>query len=84
MARGWESKAVEDQIEDAARVQIDPPPASLPPETLEREHKCEGLRLTRSNLVQQLGRARTVAHRQLIHQALREIDEQLAALARKS
>jgi hypothetical protein len=84
MARGWESKAVEDQMEEAARDQIERQSGSRAPDNFERQQKREGLRLTRSNLVQQLSRARTVTHRQMIHEALREIDKQLAALDSKS
>jgi hypothetical protein len=77
MARGWESKAVEEQIEEAARDRISAATDSPVNESFERKQKRQGLLLTRSSLVQQLSRARTVAHRQMIHQALRDIDEQL-------
>lgn len=85
MARGWESKAVEEQAEmaemaEAAQLRINAEQNALSSEAVERIRKVEGLRLTRSNLLEQLSKARTVAHRQILHQALRELDEQLAAL----
>lgn len=80
MARGWESKAVESQIQEAAQVQVvvETPVGSV--EAFEKQHKLGNLKLIRSQLLDQLSRARSVSHRQLLHQSLREVEEQIAAL----
>lgn len=79
MARGWESKAVESQLEEAAAV-ITTQRISVSLETTELfevEQKRLGLKLMKSQLTQQLANARSVTHRQMIHQSLRAIDEEL-------
>jgi len=81
MARGWESKAVEEQMEEAARAQseaTDRP--ALTPAALERQRRREALRLARSRVVEQIKGARSEAHRRLLNQSLAAIDEQLSAL----
>jgi hypothetical protein len=80
MARGWESKSVEDQMEEARRSQDrrEGPVESL--EEKERRRKIEGLRLERSRLAQQLDRARSDAHRRLIQHSLKAIEEEIDAL----
>lgn len=78
MARGWESKAVEAQMEEAARA---PQEMNQPaPVDTEKQHRRAALHLTRSHLAAQLQNARSVAHRQMLHQSLRAIDEELATL----
>jgi hypothetical protein len=73
MARGWESKSVEAQQEEAMRQ----PVASRKPgrEELAREEKRRMLELTRD-----LRRASAEAHRKMLEQAIASLDEQLAAL----
>jgi hypothetical protein len=78
MARGWESKAVEAQMEEAANAPNETPPAS--PDDPQKQHRRNALHLTRSHLTQQLQNTRSVAHRQMLHQSLRAIDEELATL----
>lgn len=80
MARGWESKAVEDQIEQASQFSNAPSSSAQTPGAIERNQKLDALRLTRSRLNQQLQKARTVAHRQMLHQSLRAIDAEIEAL----
>ncbi|MFN7946683.1 MAG: hypothetical protein U0Z53_15130 [Blastocatellia bacterium] len=79
MARGWESKAVEDQMEEARRAQTGRPTA-LSPEEIALRQRRETLRLTRSQLNEQMSRARSDAHRQRLAESLAEIDRQLAEL----
>lgn len=79
MARGWESKAVEDQIQEAAQVQVAVETPAGSAEAFEKQHKLGNLQLIRSQLLEQLSRARSVSHRQMLHQSLREIEEQIAA-----
>lgn len=81
MARGWESKAVEDQVEQAAQSRgAQEQPAAQPDNDVALTHKLGGLRLMRSQLNEQLQRAQTVTQRQMLHQRLRAVDEEIASL----
>jgi hypothetical protein len=80
MARGWESKSVEDQIEEARRSQGEPEGRLQSPEERERERKVESLKLERSRLTEQLKRARSEAHQRMIQQSLKAIEEEIGAL----
>lgn len=79
MARGWESKSVEDQLEERERAKRE---AAVPVSTEAPEHRQrrEALQLTRSRLLAQINAARSDAHRQMLEQSLLAIDEELAAL----
>ena len=77
MARGWESKSVEQQqAEMADQHKTDRPPVSL--EQRERDRKRQGLILNRKWLVQQLERASHLRHRQMLEQAIADLDQQLS------
>lgn len=78
MARGWESKAVEAQMEEAERAPGES--RQRVPEDAEKQNRRNTLRMTRSRLAEQLQNTRSVAHRQMLHQSLRAIDEELATL----
>jgi hypothetical protein len=80
MARGWESKSVEDQIEEARRSQGVAKGRVQSPEAKERERKIESLKLERSRLTEQLNRARSEAHQRMIRQSLEAIEEEIATL----
>jgi len=80
MARGWESKAVEDQIEEARRSQGVSEGRVQSPEDKERERKVESLKLERSRLTEQLNRARSESHQRMIRQSLEAIEEEIATL----
>ena len=78
MARGWESKSVESQIEDAGsgadRGQ------ALTPEQRERKRQREGLELSRRRVAQELATARSAVRRASLEQALAFLDAELAKL----
>jgi hypothetical protein len=79
MARGWESKSIEAQQEDAARERR-PKPA------LTEQQRADGdrrrtLDLTRARAVDDLKCATSPAHRRMLEQAIAAIDEQLSRLA---
>ncbi len=79
MARGWESKAVEDQIQEAeerARLQAQPPPDDSPEARARRERR-EALRLTRARTLDQLERATNHAHREMLQRTLRAVETEL-------
>ena len=80
MARGWESKSVEDQIEEARRSQGASEGRVQSPEESARERKVETLKLERSRLTEQLKRARSEAHQRMIRQSLEALEEEIATL----
>ena len=80
MARGWESKSVEDQMEEARRSQGASEGRVLTPEERARERRVETLKLERSRLTEQLKRARSEAHQRMIRQSLEAIEEEIATL----
>jgi hypothetical protein len=79
MARGWESKSVEAQIEAAAEITL-PRKMSLSPEAVATLHRKDGLLLSRSHVRQQLQASHNPRHRQMLEQALADIDKQLEKL----
>jgi hypothetical protein len=78
MARGWESKSVEQQQEEMSKERkTHRPPVS--PEQQQRNRKHEGLLLSRKRLAQQLQAAGNPRHRQILEQAIAELDTQLSS-----
>ena len=78
MARGWESKSVEAQQEEATRGRVIGPPLSdTERQVLERKRTLE---LTRLRAAADLDRATAPAHRHMLEQALQAINDQLAQL----
>lgn len=75
MARGWESKAVADQIEDAELREAKPEPASA--EDRERKQRLDSLLLSKSRLLQQLERAKHPAHRGVLLNGLKAIEKEI-------
>ena len=79
MARGWESKGVEDQIAAAEERKAGSKRARTPDE-LDRESRKHGLLLSRAKIVRDLENARDDRHRAALQQALDYIDAQISAL----
>ncbi len=79
MARGWESKSVEDQQEESERAKREAarPRSTESPET---RHKRESLQLMRSRLIEQIESARSDAHRQMLEQSLLAVETELSGL----
>jgi hypothetical protein len=78
MARGWESKSVEQQQDErAAETNKNRPRLTAQQQDLNR--KREGLLLSRKRLVGQLETAINPAYRQMLEQSLAEVDRQLAS-----
>ena len=75
MARGFESKMVEFQQEEAARGRSSAP--ALTEAEQVRRARREGLALARSRTAAELARATAPAHRQMLEQALAALDDQL-------
>jgi predicted component of type VI protein secretion system len=79
MARGWESKSVEQQQEELAdRRQTPGTPVSS--EEQQKKRKRDGLVLSRQRLQQQVQVACNPRHRQMLEQAIAELDRQLSSL----
>ncbi|HEX2271002.1 MAG TPA: hypothetical protein VHH35_15765 [Pyrinomonadaceae bacterium] len=75
MARGWESKSVADQIEDAELREPKPERASA--EDRERKQRLDSLLLSKSRLLQQLERAKHPAHRGVLLNGLKAIEKEI-------
>jgi hypothetical protein len=81
MARGWESKAVADQIEEGeSRRQAARPEVSAEERMLKEQ--LDSLKLSRSRLLQQLEHARHPAHRDVLLNGLKAIEKQIEELRR--
>jgi hypothetical protein len=79
MARGWESKSIEDQLEERERAKRE---TAVPVSTEAPEHRQrrEALQLARSRLLEQINAARSDTHRQMLEHSLLAIDEELKTL----
>jgi hypothetical protein len=75
MARGFESKMVEFQQEEAARARSLSAPMSA--EEQARRARRAGLELARTRAAADLERATAPAHRRMLEQAIAALDEQL-------
>ena len=75
MARGWESKAVEQQQEEAASNKSARAPKSA--EEIAEEKRRQSIELSRQRILQQLQVACNPRHREMLERALAGLDEQL-------
>ena len=79
MARGWESKSVEAQIEESisepSRTEV---PVSA--EELQSRNKKGDLLLSRKHVLQQLERSTSERYSELLRRTLADLDAQLAEL----
>jgi len=82
LARGWESKAVEDQIEEASKRALKKSAADdLTPEQRARLDRLESLRLSRARTLTQLERAIRPAHREMLQGTLRALEAEIDELS---
>jgi hypothetical protein len=79
MARGWESKAVEAQIETAEAHQAVNKPKQTP-EEIEKARRRESLWLSRNRVLQDLQQSRNPRYQKMLSEALAHLDAQLAEL----
>lgn len=77
MARGWESKAVADQIEEGERPKDQARAAAVSVEERARKERLDSLRLSKSRLLQQLERATHPSHRNVLLNGLKSIEQQI-------
>ena len=83
MARGWESKSVESQIEEAGsnrRQRIN----EIPAEQIAKARERESLELSRKRVLHDLEQARNPRYRATLTQALEHLDRKLAELGKPS
>ena len=76
MARGWESKAVESQQEEAAFRA--PVPTAFDPQDAQRRAERATLMLARTKALAHLQHACAPAHRAMLMQAIADLDRRLA------
>lgn len=78
VARGWESKSVEAQIEEEEDNRAyDSARAGVTADNRVRQQRIDSLRLSRSRLLQQLERAAHAAHREVLMRGLKAIEKEL-------
>jgi hypothetical protein len=80
MARGWESKSVEDQKEAAESARAATAKPKLTPEQRERQATRDGLLLSRVRTLNALQGACDARYRALLETTLAHVDEQLKQL----
>ena len=79
MARGWESKSVEDQQAEQMASSTQKRLPLTPQKAAEQRH-TEGLKLIRKHLLQQIENAGDPRYRQMLQKSLDEINSQLKGL----
>jgi len=78
MARGWESKSVEEQIESFKAGRELSQHARSSPEQTESARRRAGLLLSRARVVHDLEQCQHPRRREMLRQALADLDTQLA------
>jgi len=86
MARGWESKSVESQMDMAEARRTGPAlkvAKAAKAEALEVLRKKETILLSRTRIVHDLESARNPRYKEVLHKALADLEAQLSTLAPK-
>ncbi len=81
MARGWESKDVESQVEAKKTMSTGPSKGPKTPEEMRREQECKDLQLSRIRIVNDLETATNPNHRKSLEAALAHLDKKIAQLS---
>ncbi len=79
MARGWESKSIESQIESADRRRGESK-ATLTPEQMEVQRKLDSLLLHRTRVLSDLEKCSDERYRKTLSDGLAFLEQQLGAL----
>lgn len=82
MARGWESKSVESQIEAAESRKAAERRIPLTEEQIRIQREREHLELSRTRVLKDLEVARHPRHREQLEAAVRELDQRLNNLGK--
>lgn len=80
MARGWESKSIEDQQEAAAARRASQAAPAVSSADAARQQERDALHLARARVLSDLQRACRPAHRGMLEQALADVDAKIDAL----
>ncbi len=80
MARGWESKEVESQMEAAQERLREAQRPKLPAEEMQRQSEIESLQLSRKRVLDDMEAARNPKYRAMLQKSLSFLDEKIAAL----
>ncbi len=83
MARGWESKSVEDQIDMAEARSANARAKVLSEEAIEVIRKKESIMMSRTRVVRDMENAQNPRYRAVLTKALADLDAQLSTLATK-
>jgi hypothetical protein len=81
MARGWESKSVEAQIDMAEAHRTAKPRMAPTAQSLEVIRKKETILLSRTRVVRELDNAQNPRYRAVLTKALADLDAQLTSIA---
>jgi hypothetical protein len=81
MARGWESKSVESQIESAEAREALAKLPKLTPEEADRKGKRESLELSRKRVLHDIETSRNPRYRATLEAALKHLDDKIAMLS---
>jgi hypothetical protein len=79
MARGWESKSIEAQQEEASSSKSSGRPR-LTRDEADRRRKIESLQLSLRRMLEQIQRSQNVRHRQMLEQAKTDLEREIEAL----
>ena len=77
MARGWESKAGADQIEEGESRRQQPSKTEATTEQRVLKERLQSLQLSRSRLLQQLEHARHASHRTVLLNGLKAVEREI-------
>ena len=80
MARGWESKEVESQIEAAETRAAEASKPRLTPEQIVREREIDSLKLSRTRVLRDLETAMNPRYREMLRESLAFLDAKIAQL----
>jgi len=80
MARGWESKDVESQVQDRKAVADNPGKGQTNAEEMRKEQERRGLKLSRTRVLNELEVAKNPNHRKSLEAALAHLDQKLSEL----
>ena len=83
MARGWESKAVADQLEERESRQQQPSKTETTREQRMLKERLDSLQLSRSRLLHQLEHARHPAHRNVLLNGLKAVEKEIEEVSAK-
>jgi len=80
MARGWESKDVESQVEATEAPQQKAPQGTKTVEQIHREQQRKDLQLSRTRIINELASATHPNHRKSLEAALAHLDKKISEL----